>query len=426
MFRKGLPQPENQKVLSFRRESIKLLETNMTGNTQRKFINREFHSTFATIAITILSIMLAFYGIAVITLSQQAQVASENAQTYKGLAQTSEANAVGYLRQTDDAIRNFAYTTEPLPGSANWSIPMDQQSNLMMIFSPFKNDYVSSSNVVINSDVDAILSNFTEGLRMENVTNFREWLSYNNVTYFLADFLGAIFPLHDLMNAFYEQFPTPPAIRNQSQAIVFIDSNFSNTQPFLSWFQAYQSFYQGVSDAHSKISFALSGICQAYLDSATMDSQDLQQLNQENSTNAFFVQSDLEQIAYDKAMSTYYPSVFRSLDTIFSSATNATIYINQYGGYINQSEGYIEQYNSIKNLAFSGMMDVVGLMAVFGVFIPMSLLGLANWYEPKLNNPKCRNFYYFLIIVSILVFVITTTIGVYLLGTQISRLFIPP
>ena len=39
---------------------------------------------------------------------------------------------------------------------------------------------------------------------------------------------------------------------------------------------------------------------------------------------------------------------------------------------------YAEQYNSIKNLAFSNIIYVVGLMAGFGVIIPMSLLGLAN------------------------------------------------
>jgi hypothetical protein len=94
-------------------------------------VNREFHSTFATIAVTVLSIMLAFYGIMVINLAQQAQVIKESVQASNEKAQASEENAVSYLRQTDDAIRNFVYTTEPRLASANWSIPMDQENKYL-------------------------------------------------------------------------------------------------------------------------------------------------------------------------------------------------------------------------------------------------------------------------------------------------------
>ncbi len=213
-------------------------------------VNREFHSTFATMAVTVLSIMLAFYGIMVINLAQQAQVIKESVQANNEKVRASEENAVNYLRQTDGAIRNFVYTTEPEPASANWSITMDQENNLRMLLDPYKSEYIPSNDVV-NADVNSILGNFSEGLQMDD--SVRDWLSQNNVTYFVADYVPAIINLNDLIHVFYEQFPSPPAKQNASLTIIFIDDNFSNVQPFLNWFQEYQSFYQGVVDAHSRM-----------------------------------------------------------------------------------------------------------------------------------------------------------------------------
>lgn len=297
---------------------------------------------------------------------------------------------------------------------------MDQEENLRVLLDPYKSEYMPSNDVV-NADVSSILGNFTEGLQMDE--SVRDWLSQNNVTYFVADYVPAIINLDDLIQVFYEQFPSTPAKQNASLAIIFIDDNFSNTQPFLNWLEKYQSFYQGVLDAHSRISIAINSISQAYLDSATMDSQAITQLQQDNATWA--IQSLSEIMAYHKAMSTYYPSVFGSLDTIYASATNAEDCINQYNVSNSAYEGYTKQYNAIYDLATSGILPFVISMAIFGIVFPLGLLGLANWYESRLEDKKVRYTYYILIAISIFGFVVPTVLGINVLWTQIHKLFLP-
>ncbi len=387
----------------------------MTESSTRT-VNKEFHSTFATIAVTILSIMLAFYGITVITLANQAQQTVTSEQSCNANSLTSENDTVNCLRQTDGAIGNFVYTTKPELTSANWSITMEQENNLQMVFDKF---YVPSYNVV-NSDINSILGNFTEGLQMDE--SMTDWLAQNNVTHFEANYVLAIINLDELIHVFYEQFPAPQATINQSQIVVFIDDNFSKIQPFLNWFQEYQSFYQNVSDAHSKLNDAIKGISQAYMDSYTMDSQAITQLQQNNVTWA--IQGLSEIMAYDKAMSTYYPSIFGFFDTIFSSANNASLSFDLYKSYVNQSQSYQEQYNALHDVAFSNVFSTVLNMAISGVFLPMSLLGLANSYQSKLEKSKRARYLYFAIIaVYILWFAIATIIGMNTLWAQITKIF---
>lgn len=385
------------------------------GRNNVRKVNREFHSTFATIAVTVLSIMLAFYGIMIITLAQQAQTINQNAQISKG-------NVVSYLRQTNDAIGTFAYTIEPpLNVSDNWLISAEQDDNIRMITSPYEKVNASFSTIS-SSAVQSLLGNYSQAVKEDEAV--REWLSSLNITRFEASYLLAEFSLHDIVNMLYTQFPSPPAYRNASQTIVFINSSSSSTTSFLNWFKNYAVFYDDVSAVHSRINESIAGISQAYSDAAKLDSEELAQLQKENITDAWTIQTQGGLITYDEAMSTYYPSVFKSLDTIFSSGTNAEACINQYNLYINQ-------YDVIYNLAaFPNVILSVVLMAG-GVVIPMSLLGRANWLESKLDirKPdvkKWQLFYNAMIVLSIVLFVAGAILGWYVLGTQISRLIPPP
>jgi hypothetical protein len=383
-------------------------------NNTRK-VNKEFHSTFATIAVTVLSIMLAFYGIMVITLAQQAQTIHQDAQT-------SKENAVNCMRQTNDAIRTLAYTTEPpLNSLDNWSISMEQDDNVWKILSPYEKVNMPFS-AISSSYVNSILGNYSEAEREDEAV--REWLNSLNITRFEASYLLAEFNLHDLVNMLYTQFPSPPAYRNESQAIVFIGSSFSSTTSFSNWFQNYTVFYDDVSAVHSRINDSIEGISQAYSDAAKLESEELDQLQKENNTNSWAIQSLGEIMTHDKAMSTYYPSVFESLDTIFLSGTNVEADINQY-------TLSIKQYTVIYNLAgFPYVVLSVVLMAG-GVVIPMSMLGGANWIESRLDTrkpdvKKWQRVYNAMIVLSILLFAAGAILGWYLLGVQVSGLIPPP
>jgi hypothetical protein len=220
----------------------------------------------------------------------------------------------------------------------------------------------------------------------------------------------------------YTQFPSPPAELNETSALIFIDADFSHPTSFLNWLQQYKVFYDGVSGVHSRINDSVEGISQAYSDSAKLLSEELDQLKKENNTDSWTIQSLGEIMAYDKAMSAYYPSVFRPLDTIFSSGTSAEVCINQYGNYLNQSESYDQQYYAIRSLAFSGILPPVALMA-FGVVIPLILLGQANRFEHKLDIRKWRYIYNIMIVFSISFFVIGTIWGSYVIWAQIYSIF---
>jgi hypothetical protein len=179
----------------------------------------------------------------------------------------------------------------------------------------------------------------------------------------------------------------------------------------------------------SRINDSIEGISQAYSDSAKLTSEELDELQKENRTDSWTIESFGESITYHRAMSTYYPLVFDTLDAAFSSATSAEVCINQYSSYVNQSENYLRQYNAIYNLAFSNIFSVVVQMAVSGIIIPMSLLGLANWYQSKLDNRIrwriCyRHVYYAIIVGAVLWFGIATVFSMNVLWTQISRLFL--
>jgi hypothetical protein len=198
----------------------------------------------------------------------------------------------------------------------------------------------------------------------------------------------------------YTQFPIPPAYRNESQTIVFIDPDFASATSFSKWFRNYIVFYDDISAVHSKINESTVGISQAYSDAARLTSETPDQLQKENTTDAWTIQTLGEIMTCDKAMAIYYPSVFESLDTVFSSGTNAEAYVNQYNL-------YISQYNAIYNLAsFPTIVCSVLLMAVGGVVIPMGLLGSSNWFESKLDIrrqdvKKWQRFYNAMIILSI-------------------------
>lgn len=387
-----------------------MVETNAgySGNNTSK-INKEFHSTFATIVVTVLSIMLAFYGITVVILAQQAQTTRQNEQN-------SEANVIGYLKQTDSAIRSLAYIVEPpINASDSWTISNERYDNMFEICDPYSKSNMSFSELS-NSDVNSLLGNYS--LAMQEDEAARDWLNSLNITRFKASYNLAEFSLHDIVNMLYLQFPSPPDYANALRTGVFVSSNFSDVGSFIDWFQNFTAFYDDVSTVHAAINDSIVGISQAYLDAAKLNSEELDQLKAENSTNSWDIEATGEIMTYEKAMATYYSTVFDALDAIFSSGASAETNINQYNL-------YASQYNLIYQTAGFPLVGLsVGLMICSGV-ISITLLGQANSMESRLNSKNWRSAYKILILLSIVLFLAGVTIGWIVLANQISKL-IPP
>jgi hypothetical protein len=371
-----------------------------------KRVNKAFYSTFVTISVTILSIMVAFYGVTVVFLSQQAQ-------QIRIELQASKTNITSSIRETNNAVSSFAYLIEPpINSSESWLISSEQEDNLFRIFSPYEKTNESFSTLC-SSDVSSLLGNFSEASAQDEAV--RDWLNSLNITRFKASYNLAEFSLHDIVDTVYTQFPAPPAYRDKTQTIVFLDSNSSSSKNFTNWFNSYSLFYNDVSAVHSKINESITGISQSYSDAAKLASEELNQLQKDNSVDTWTIESEGELITYDNAMSAYYPSVFSSLDSIYSSGINAETYINQYNL-------YVEQYNNIYSLLEVPFFYVaIGLMAFWGIILPMSLL--SGSAELRLAGTKWITV---LALASILGFAIGVAVGWYVLGTQIAGLIPPP
>ena len=214
-------------------------------------------------------------------------------------------------------------------------ISSQQDSNIGYIFNQYGKVNTPVSTLT-SSSVSSLLGNYSEAVTQDET--IREWLNSLNVTRFKASYNLAEFSLHKIVLTIYQQFPSPPAYRNESNAIVFLNSSFTQRSNFTNWFESYKIFYDDVSPLHSKINNTIAGISQAYLDSATLQLQTLDYLQKNNLATARDVESFGEMITHDKAMATYNPSIFQALDSIYSSGTNSEAYIEQY-------KLGVEQYN---------------------------------------------------------------------------------
>jgi hypothetical protein len=349
--------------------------------------------------------MLAFYGVLLISLSQQVQ--------------SYHQKAIDGLKLTDAAIRRFSQITEPKSVSwANWSIPFEQESNVWDIMS--REHWVNSPMEVFNSTIASINGNYSEAV-LEDF-QIRDWLNSRNLTRFRANYNLVSFSLHDLVRMIYEEFPPPPAKYNYREVLCFVSSNLSEIQPsFQNWVQRYNSYYAGVSEARSSISEALDGMSEAEVDAAKSDFQLLEDYRNMSNIDYWFVQTITEDMNYRYAMSTYYESVFEPLNAIYSSA--------------NDVEPNVELYTELYNVAFSSIQYPTMPMVIFGVIIPMILLGIsehfekASWTFPwvsriKVSKQAWQWFCFSLIIVCVIGFVAATYCSVNVIWTQITKLYL--
>jgi len=355
-------------------------------------VNKEFYSTLTQVCVTILAIMVAFYGVLVIYLGQQVH--------------TYQEEIIQNLQQDDVAVRSFAYITRPPISSwENWSIQMEQESNAYMITK--EETWENSPVEVLNSTATHIVNNYTQALEWDE--EVRDWLESRNVTRFLAHYNLAIFSLNELIHMIYEQFPHPPAEYTLWYVQTFVSSDFPTCETaFLSWAERYSLFYSGVAEIRSKIGHALQGISEAYLDSAKLKSQTLEQLLQENRTDDWLISSYQELIQYDVAMSTYYTSLFESLSNV-NSLVSVTV-------------ASIQRYHLFYSLAFSYIWIPLVGMAVSGVVIPMIFLGLSDYIDSYKTKWHWWRWSY-ITITCIVLFVIFTIWSVTILWDQIYHLY---
>lgn len=341
---------------------------------------------------TILSITVAFYGVLVIYLGQQAHAYQEE--------------ILQNLQQCDVAVRSFAYITRPSPVSwDSWHIQMERESNTYDIFR--KETWEDSPIEILNLTATYIVNNYTQALEWDE--EVRDWLESLNITRFRTHYIFAVFPLNDLIYMIYREFPPPPGEYGIWYVQSFVRSDFPACETaFQSWADRYRLFYSGISKIRLKIGSALQGISEADLDSAKLMSQSLEELLKENRTDDWLVKSYQENIQYYVAMSTYYISIFDSLSNINSLVEAIVV--------------SIQRYHLFYSLAFSNVwLPFVG-MAVFGVIVPMILLGLSDYiriYEIKW--PWWRWFY--VTIASIMLFVIFTIWSIRIMWDQICFLY---
>jgi hypothetical protein len=358
--------------------------------------------------------MLAFYGILGLNLGQQAQ--------------SCRQTIVQSLGNVDSSVKGFSYIVEPLlTPESNWSIPFDIERNTGMILK--KESWQTSPAEVLNPIVECILGNFTKAEQMDN--EVKDWLQSMNVTRFRTHYLEVIYSLHDLIEGIYREFPPPPAQFDKWNVISFVNHTFPEGEnTFRDWAERYEYYHSGISEIRSRISEALAGISEAYLDDSKMDSQTLEMLIRENRTDYWTTRSFQNMIRYNIAFASYYQSIFDSLASINSQVVS--IVVN------------MERYHRIYSLAFIDIVAPVVMMILSGVVIPMSLLGASEYidrhrmsgfsFEKTERNGKiafkirrrCWGLYIYLavVLVSIILFVISVYWATSVLWRQISELYL--
>lgn len=345
--------------------------------------------------VTILSITIAFYGVLVIYLGQQAQVYQ------KEIPQN--------LQQCNDAVRSFAYITEPsLAPWDSWHIESERQSNTWNMF--MEETWKDSPIEILNPTATYIVNNYTQAVEWDEEA--RDWLESRNITRFRAHYNLVAFSLHHLIYMIYREFPPSPGEYSLWHVQSFVRSDFPGCETdFLNWADRYRLFYSGISEIMSKIDPALRGLSEADLDSAKLNSQHLEELLKENRTDDWLVSSYQEMIQYRVEMSTYYISIFDSLLSI-NSSVEATA-----GAY-----GSIQRYHYFYDLAFSHVLPPFVGMAVFGVVIPMILLGLSDYIRIyEIRWPWWR--WSSIAIISIVLFVVFTIWSIRVMWDQICSLY---
>jgi len=311
-------------------------------------LNKLFYSTLVRVCLTIIAFTVTFYGIFIVYIVQQTQAYREEIATN--------------LQQDNIAVRSFAYITDAVRDPFfNVSIQLRQQKNARAISQ--QETWKDSPVEIFNSTVTWIVNNYTQALERDE--EVRDWLKSHNRTRFLANYNEAIFSLNGLIYMMYQEVPPPPGEYTSFHVQTFVSSDFpSCSKAFLSWAERYSLFYSGVLEIRSRISSALQGISEAYLDSAKSCSQRLEELLQENRTDDWHMISVQNWMEYYIAESEYHMSAFHALSNI-NSSVNITV-IN------------IERYNLFYGLAFSNIFIPIIGMAVCGVATPMIIIGLGQ------------------------------------------------
>jgi len=357
-------------------------------------INKMFYSTLTQVCVTILAIMVAFYGVLAVNLGQQAE-------TYR-------EEIIQNLQNIDNSVKSFSYITEPpLTSWENWTIKSEQESNAYYILS--KETWEKSPVEVLDTLATWVESNYTEAVKMDD--EVRDWLESRNMTRFSAHYNMARFWLHRLISDIYREFPTPPAKYDRWYIESFIDSEFPACETdFLEWAERHNSYYSGISKIRKKIDSAIKGISEAHLDSAKSSQQTLEFLLKENRTDGWdwHIKTTTEIIRYEIAMSTYYKSIFESLGNIYYLVNSTVDNINRYKGF--------------NKIAFSNIQIPIIGMILTGVVIPMIILGSSD--HIKKYTKKCKWWrWYYLIVPSIILFILFTKWGIDIISLQIFELY---
>jgi len=318
--------------------------------------------------------MIAFYGIFIVYIGQEARSCSE------GIIQN--------LQQIDSSIKSFSYITKP--SSENWRILVERRNNIDLIL---ENETWKESPVeILKSIAIFIVNNCTEASKMDE--KVREWLESLNITRFPAHYNLAVFSLDRLVYMIYREFPSPPAQRIGYYLQSFVRTDFPACKTvFLKWGERYTQYYSGILEIFLMIRTSVQNISESYSDAAKLASQTLEELRRENRTEwEWHIKTTQELIQYYNAMSTYYESIFESLSTIYSLVLDTT--------------AKIHRYDEVLKSGFSQVTPPLIQMALFGVVIPMIFLSLGEYIDNfKIKGHSLRILRLICTIVFIILFV---------------------
>ena len=350
--------------------------------------NKTFYGSLSRLCVTIISIMLAFYGIFIITLGQQNK---EN-----------KLEIILSLNQLDDLIKSFSSIVEPKNDPTwSWIKEQDRISNEYMIMN--KEKWINSPIEILLPICDDIIEEYNKSKKEDK--RIEEWLSSLNRTTFSANYILVNMLLHYLVNDIFNEFPPPTGY--------FINSNYPDCErDFLDWADRYTQYHQGIQEVYSNIDFVIKGMSTVYLDSAHSSAQTIEFLMEDNQTWGWHIEKYQYSIMDDVEMLNYHQTVFSSLNNIYDK--------------MNYIKERIGDYHRFFELSFQKIKIPIMTMILSGIVVPMTILALDDRIDKYIeeNNSKYMNKIIWVItIISIIIFVLYTNIGISIIQELISALY---
>lgn len=350
--------------------------------------NKAFYSSLSRLCVTIISIMLAFYGIFIITLGQQNK---EN-----------KLEIIQGLNQLDDIVKSFSSIVEP-ENDPTWSWVKEESIGYNEYRIMKKENWINSPVEILDSIYYDLKEEYDKAKNKDK--EIEEWLNSQNRTTFSAHYNLVKMLLHDLVNNIYDEFPPPPGY--------FINSTFPDCEEdFLDWVDRYSQYNQGIQVVYSNIDFIIKEMSTVYLDSARGYAQAIDFLKEDNQTWGWQIEQMQYMIKDDIEMSHYHQAIFSSLNDIY----NKMSYIKE----------RIDDYHRFFELSFQKIKSPIIYMILSGVVVPMTILALDDHIDKysEENNLKYMNkIIWAIIIISITIFVINTNIGISIIQELISALY---